>query len=111
LEYRSNGEIIATQQIKAEEDFVPAAQLLRNPDFLTDFCSMNLLAIPSNTGTIRYEVNSLTDRELSALLGVEITTDAECSVALEVDAKGFLTGFSYQAGDISGSITAYNIED
>lgn len=109
VEYRVNGQPVATQSVIAGEACEPAAELIRNPNFLADFCAMGLRAIPSNTGTIRYEVTGLTADDLSALLGIEIAAGEDCSVALETNEKGYLTRFEYQAGPSSGSITVSQI--
>lgn len=109
VEYRVNGQPVATQSVIAGEACEPAAELIRNPNFLADFFAMGLRAIPSNTGTIRYEVTGLTADDLSALLGIEIAAGEDCSVALETNEKGYLTRFEYQAGPSSGSITVSQI--
>lgn len=60
-----------------------------NTHLLPDFCSTPLQAIPSNTGTIRYEVTDLSDATMSALLYAQDTrfADAIGTVAIEVDAN------------------------
>lgn len=91
-----------------EEALAAAKQWIQNPNFLADFCATPLRAIPSNTGVIRYELSELTAAELSALLGAEFSTEDACSIALEVDADGALSAFSYAAGSANCSIRKVN---
>lgn len=103
LEYCRDGESFycvgsGDEVLDTAEEWIP------NPDFLADFCVLPLNAIPSNTGIIRYQVTGLTADELSALLGIEVPDSEDCTVALEVDARGYLVRFEYQAGTHQRSI-------
>ena len=64
-----------------------------NKNLLSDFCSKSLRAIPSNTGTIRYEVTDLTGAEMSALLYGQAADNQNTigTVAMEVDASNRFT--------------------
>lgn len=64
-----------------------------NKNLLSDFCSKGLRAIPSNTGTIRYEVTDLTSADMSALLyGQPADSQNHIgTIAIEVDANNRFT--------------------
>lgn len=64
-----------------------------NKNLLSAFCSKSLRAIPSNTGTIRYEVTDLTGAEMSALLYGQAADNQNTigTVAMEVDASNRFT--------------------
>lgn len=85
-----------TQNISADCPLDWASIYAQVPDFptnehlLADFCSHGLQAIPSNTGTIRYELANLTASELDELMYGQLpattgTTDAVGTAAIEVD--------------------------
>ena len=110
LEYNRNGEVTRVSGSPADA-LAPAMNYVSNPEFLRDFCALPIRAIPSNTGTIRYELTDLTADQLSALLGIQITAEDDCSVALEMDGTGCLTRFEYTAGTETGSICIVEVAE
>lgn len=68
--------------------------LPNNPDFLRDFCSQPIRVIPSNTGTLRYQLSELSWNEMAALMYThapeETFPQAICAVAMDIDAHGRL---------------------
>lgn len=70
--------------------YAAVPQLPTNEQFLTDFCSGSLRAIPSNTGIIRYELAELTQSEMDTLMYGQASETPDPSTlvgtaAIEVD--------------------------
>lgn len=96
-----------TQTISADHPLDWATLYQQVPEFPTneslfaDFCTQNLQAIPSNTGTVRYELTDLTGPELEALMYGQVTEstdvpDAVCTAAIEVDKDNRLTRLEFK---------------
>lgn len=95
-------ENLHTQQLSPEHPFDWDSLYTSVPDFptnehlLSDFCSGSLRAIPSNTGTIRYELTGLTRSETDTLMYGQVS-EAEYlpnvigTAAIEVDADNRFT--------------------
>ena len=66
-------------------------------DFLEQFCNRSLWAIPSNTGSIRYQLGDLTWEDARSLLYNQTRDNpfegAQWTITLETDASGRLSGF------------------
>lgn len=63
--------------------------------FVADFCNSPLRIIPSNTGTIRYQLSDLEWKDAAAMLYGQAPegdfSEALCEIAMEVDAQGRLS--------------------
>ncbi len=71
-----------------------------NEDLLAQFCAYPLRAIPSNDGTIRYEVTDLTGEELSGLMygdGTALKGEILGTVSITVDKNGRLSRLEFLA--------------
>ena len=100
-----NNEDTFTYHVSADQPFDTHSLYADVPDFptnealLSDFCTLPLRAIPSNDGTIRYELPELTVEALWKLMygqsasAPEYSQSAQviCSAALVVGADGCLT--------------------
>lgn len=66
-----------------------------HPDFLEGFCSRPIRVIPSNTGTLRYQLSDLSWDEMASLIysqpSEENFSQAVCAVAMDIDAHGRLS--------------------
>ena len=94
-----------TQQISPEHPFDWDALYTSVPDFptnehlLSDFCSGTLRAIPSNTGTIRYERTELTHPEMEQLMYAQSSEREDHTTgtaAIEVDKNNRFTRIEFQ---------------
>lgn len=92
-------ETLYTQTISPEQPinwdtlYAQVPNFPTNENLLSDLCAHSLRAIPSNTGTVRYELTDLTDAEMSALLYGQ-ATDAPNNIgtiAVAVDADNRFT--------------------
>ena len=72
--------------------YAAAAYFPDNDNFLSDFCSQSIQAIPSNTGIIRYQLTGLSWEDASCLLFAQPHGDeldqALCAVSIDLDAQG-----------------------
>lgn len=98
-----------TQNVSADHSFDMATLYADVPDFptnealLSDFCALPLRAIPSNDGTIRYELPELTVEELNALMygqSAEAPDYGEyaqvvCTASMVVNADGCFTELDF----------------
>jgi hypothetical protein len=95
-----------TQQISPTHPFDWEALYTAVPNFptnehlLSDFCSGALRAIPSNTGTIRYERPDLTPKEMDLLMYAQSSEpedhdEAVGTVAIEVDKSNRFTRMEF----------------
>lgn len=64
-------------------------QLIPNRGFLSDFCAMGMMVVPSNDGTFRYEVTMLSVGEVCRLVcGRDLTPEEEATLSGYTDAMG-----------------------
>lgn len=82
-----------------------------NTNFISDFCSHPLRAIPSNTGTIRYQLTDLSREDMDRLLYAaprsEEAVQAVCGAALDIDADGRLCCFELTMETEQESLTIF----
>lgn len=93
-------EDVHTQSVTAHAPFDTAALYAEIGDFptnenlLADFCAQSLRAIPSNSGTVRYELSGLTPAALAELMygsdspAFDDFPDGVCTAAIVVDGDG-----------------------
>lgn len=102
----NTAENLHTQQLSPEQSLDWNALYAAVPDFptnqnlLSDFCAGSLQAIPSNTGTVRYERTGLTQSELDALMYGQATEaeenpDTRGTIAIEVDRHNRLSRLEF----------------
>lgn len=81
-----------------------------NPALIRNFCSLPLRVIPSNTGTIRYQLTDLTRQELERLVYAQPRDEeatAVCALVMDVDADGRLFYFEMSMETEQETVTVF----
>lgn len=104
-ENAANAEVVYGRIVDGQEEILENYEnFITNDNFLEDFCELRLMASPSNTGKIRYEVRELSRDRLYALLYGESLGESafygtfakeDCTIAVEVDGEGYLSRIEY----------------
>lgn len=91
-EDRHSQSVTADAPFDRQAMYAAAEYLPDNPGFLQALCDLSLRAIPSNTGTIRFQMTDLSWEDANSLLYAHARTqeliDTTCSVSMELDAQG-----------------------
>ena len=115
---RWEAEDLTTLQVQADTDLTAARQLFPNDNFLADFCALGPVAIPSNTGSYSYQLNSLTMEEACRLITGRAPTEEELAAAsvyeridgyatITVDPQGRFRELSVELDLYGGERTTY----
>ena len=78
---RWEAEDLTALEVDAQTDLTPVKSLFPNGNCVADFCALGPVAIPSNTGSYSYQLNSLTLEEACRLITGRAPTEEELAAA------------------------------
>lgn len=112
VEEITRSQVVSAAQPLDRDDLYEVAQLLpSNENFLQEFCSLRIRAVPSNTSVIRYQVTDLTHADANQLLFCRaMYRDADSttwSIAMDLDGQGRFSYLEVTAVSESETISAF----